>query len=89
MCSTHDFKLPPQFEHKGAYDFAQKTRLNARLNQSHHIKYNLYVTKLLGLFILRFYLFIHERHRERGRDTVRGRGRLLKKGPMWDSIPGP
>ena len=34
----------------------------------------------------RFYLFIHERHRERGRDTGRGRSGLLAGSPMWDSI---
>ena len=43
----------------------------------------------LGLFFfLRFYLFI-ERHRERGRDTVRGRSRLPSGSLMWDLIPGP
>ena len=40
-------------------------------------------------FFLRFYLFIHERHRVRGRDTGRGRSRLPAGSPMWDSIPGP
>ena len=40
-------------------------------------------------FFLRFYSFIHERHRERGRDTGRGRSRLHAGSPMWDSIPGP
>ena len=37
----------------------------------------------------RFYLFIHERHRERGRDTGRGRSRLHVGSPMQDLIPGP
>ena len=36
-----------------------------------------------------FYLFIHERHRERGRDIGRGRSRLHAGSPMWDLIPGP
>ena len=36
----------------------------------------------LHLFFLRFYLFIHERHRKRGR------GRRSRRSPMWDSIPG-
>ena len=40
-------------------------------------------------FSLRFYLFIHERHRERSRDPGRGRSRLPTGSPMWDSIPGP
>ena len=40
-------------------------------------------------FKKRFYLFIHERHRERGRDTGRGRSRLHAGSPTWDSIPGP
>ena len=37
-----------------------------------------------------FYLFIHERHkhRERGRDTGRGRSRLHTGSPKLDSIPG-
>ena len=29
------------------------------------------------------------RHRERSRDTGRGKSRLLEGSPMWDSIPGP
>ena len=40
-------------------------------------------------FFKRFYLFIHERHRERGRDIGRGRSRLSSGSLMWDSIPGP
>ena len=45
---------------------------------------------VVGLFyFLRFYLFFHERPRERGRDTGRGRSRLPVGCPMWDSIPGP
>ena len=42
------------------------------------------------LFFLRFYLFIHERYRdrERGRDTGRGRNRLHAGSLTWDSIPG-
>ena len=36
-------------------------------------------------FFLRFYLFIHERHRERGRD----RSRLPARSQMQDLIPGP
>ena len=36
-----------------------------------------------------FYLFIHESHRERGRDISRGRSRLPVGSLMWDSIPGP
>lgn len=43
QCS--DFKLHSQFEYKGAYDYGQKTRLNAQLNQQHHTKCNLYVLK--------------------------------------------
>ena len=50
--------------------------------------------KKLGLriyiYILRFYVFIHERHieKERGRDTGRERSRLYAGSPMWDSILG-
>ena len=47
------------------------------------------ITKNASLLIfLRFYLFIHERHRERGRDMGRGRSRLHAGSPAWDSIPG-
>ena len=40
-------------------------------------------------FFLRFYLFIHGRHKERGGDTDRGRSRLPTGSPMWNSILGP
>ena len=40
------------------------------------------------VFFLIFYLFIHERHRERGRDIGRGRSRLPKGSLVQDSIPG-
>ena len=40
-------------------------------------------------FFLRFYLFIHERHTERDRDTGRGRSWLPVGNLMWDSIQGP
>ena len=43
------------------------------------------------LFFLKkdfIYLFIHERHTERGRDTGRGRSRLPAGSPMRDLIPG-
>ncbi|CAD7677563.1 unnamed protein product [Nyctereutes procyonoides] len=39
------------------------------------------------LFVLRI-LFIHERHRKRGRDTGRGRSRLHAGSLTWDLIPG-
>ena len=45
----------------------------------------LYVSFFL---FLRFYLCIHERHTERGRDRNRGKGRLPAGTLMWDSIPG-
>ena len=38
-------------------------------------------------FFLRFYLFILERHTERGRDTGRGISRLLAGSQMQNSIP--
>ena len=41
-----------------------------------------------SFFFLRFYLFIHKRHTERGKDTGRGRSRLHAGIPLWDSIPG-
>ena len=34
-------------------------------------------------------MIVTERERERGRDTGRGRSRLLAGSPMWDLIPGP
>ena len=46
------------------------------------------------IFLKRFYLFIHEKHRERerergrDRDTGRGRSRLHAGSPMWDWNPG-
>ena len=46
-----------------------------------------------GIFLFYFVfkvLFIYswEMHRERGKDTGRGRRRLPARSPMWDSIPG-
>ena len=40
-------------------------------------------------FFLRFYLFIHEKHAERGRDVGRKRGRFTSGSLMQDLIPGP
>ena len=42
----------------------------------------------LGESSLSFYFFIHERHRERGRDLGRGRSRLHARSLMWGLIPG-
>ena len=36
-----------------------------------------------------FYLLIHERHREKGRDIGRGKSRFPMGSLMQDSIPGP
>ena len=47
------------------------------------------VSSFLLFFKDFIYLFIHERHRERGRDTGRGRTRLPAGSLMRDSIPGP
>ena len=44
---------------------------------------------LISPFLKIFYLFIHERRTERGRETGRGRSRLPLGSPMQDSIPGP
>ena len=41
-----------------------------------------------GGSFLRFYLFIHERYRERDRDIGRGRSRLHGGSRTWDSILG-
>ena len=43
----------------------------------------------LLLLFLRFYLLIHERHREWGRDTGRGRSRFPGRSLIQDWIPGP
>ena len=43
------------------------------------------ITKVF--FFLRFYLFIHEGHREKGRDIGKGRSRFPVGGPMLASIP--
>ena len=43
-----------------------------------------YKAKEKKRFFLRFYLFIHERHREKGRDTGRGRSRLPGGTGSWD-----
>ena len=52
------------------------------------IKLSVHMTRLAGHgHSLRFYSFIHERHRERVRDI--GRSRLPAGSPTWDSIPGP
>ena len=40
-------------------------------------------------FLKRFYLFTHERHRERGRDIGRGRSRFSARSLMRDLIPRP
>ena len=39
-------------------------------------------------FFLRFYLFIHERHKEGVRDPGRGRSRLHAESLTWVSILG-
>ena len=48
----------------------------------------LFFSFFFSFLSFRFYLFIHERRGERGRDTGRGRGRLPVGSLMWDSIPG-
>ena len=49
---------------------------------------NIYTSLPIESFFKRFYLFIHERFRERGRDTGRGKLRLHARIRMQDSIPG-
>ena len=41
-----------------------------------------------SIFLKKFYVFIHDRHRERGRDTGRRRSRLHEGSLTWDSILG-
>ena len=42
---------------------------------------------VIFFFFFRFYLFTHERHRERGRDISRGRSRLPVGSSMWGLDP--
>ena len=51
--------------------------------------HSIFIYSSVCFFVLRFCLFIHERHTERGREIGRGRSRLHAGSPMWDSIPGP
>ena len=44
---------------------------------------------LIYLFILRFYVFIYERHAKRARDIGRGRSRLPAENRIQDSIQDP
>ena len=53
-----------------------------------HIHIMKYVLEFGNILFLRCYLFIHERRRDTGRDTGRGRSRLHAGSPMQDSIPG-
>ena len=49
--------------------------------------YNILWTMRFSFF--KILLFIHERHKERGRDIGRSRSRLFAGSIMWDSISGP
>ena len=51
--------------------------------------FDIYFLNCKMVFLKILYLFIHETHTHRGRDTGRGRSRLHAGSPMWDSIPGP
>ena len=42
---------------------------------------------LRNFFFFRFYLFIHEKHGEKGRDRCKWRNRLHAGSLMWDLIP--
>ena len=64
----------------------QNQRTSSRSNAM--IEYYSHSKIMIHLFFKRFYLFVHERHRERGRDTGKGRSRLHAGSPMWGSIPG-
>ena len=52
--------------------------------------WDLHVNKLSSIIKCFFliYLFMRDTHRERGRDTSRGRSRPHARSPMRDSIPG-
>ena len=47
------------------------------------------IAKFVFVFFLRFYLFIHERHTESGRDIGRGRSKLPVRRLIQDSISDP
>ena len=55
--------------------------------KAYNYPYVVFIYLFIYLFIS-FYLFIQERHTERGRDTGTGRNRLHAGSPTWDSIPG-
>ena len=56
---------------------------------SNKLPFLCFLSPVLFFFFLRFYLFIHKRHREGGRNKGRGkRSRLRAGSPMWDLIPG-
>ena len=40
------------------------------------------------LFLKILFIYSRQTQKERGRDIGRGRSRLPKGSPMWDSIPG-
>ena len=54
-----------------------------------HLSHSYCLRGFLYMCVCIYYLFIHERHSERGRDTGRGRTRLPLGSPMWDSILRP
>ena len=43
----------------------------------------------LNYMIIKDFIYLFMRHRERGRDTDKGRGRIPAGSLMWDSIRGP
>ena len=52
------------------------------ISYRHNKKYKISALRhVLLYFFKRFYLFFHERHRERGKDTGRGRSRLHAGSP--------
>ena len=80
---------PKMMPAKGPVHRVTISRMSGKRLRGILVKRNVIVILFLFFFFKRSYLFIHDRCRERGRDTGRGRSRLPAGSPMRDSIPGP
>ena len=54
------------------------------------LTWQIFTASVTLFFFLRFYLFVHERDREREEETIgRGRNSVHAGSLMWDLVPGP
>ena len=74
--------------HRSSETCGHSFKEEARLRGVHADSTGSWTTHHVWGFFLRFYLLIHDRLRERGRDIDRRRSRLSAGSPMRDSIPG-